>query len=90
MTPAAFKRSIRDLQVWCSSCMVSDQARSFRWRHALVNAGFLAVPSRCMNPNWTTLKSEFDGQSPQQPPKHILHEFLALVILNAFPVGHVQ
>ena len=22
MTPAAFKRSIRDLQVWCSSCMV--------------------------------------------------------------------
>jgi GNAT superfamily N-acetyltransferase len=23
MTPAAFKRSIRDLQVWCSSCMVS-------------------------------------------------------------------
>jgi GNAT superfamily N-acetyltransferase len=23
MTPAAFKRSIRDLQVWCSSCMVA-------------------------------------------------------------------
>jgi GNAT superfamily N-acetyltransferase len=23
MTPAAFKRSIRDLQIWCSSCMVS-------------------------------------------------------------------
>ncbi len=23
MTPATFKRSIRDLQVWCSSCMVS-------------------------------------------------------------------
>jgi GNAT superfamily N-acetyltransferase len=23
LTPAAFKRSIRDLQVWCSSCMVS-------------------------------------------------------------------
>ena len=23
MTPAAFKRSIRDLQVWCSSCMVT-------------------------------------------------------------------
>ena len=25
MTPAAFKRSIRDLQVWCSSCMVAFQ-----------------------------------------------------------------
>lgn len=24
MTPAAFKRSIRDLQVWCSSCMVAS------------------------------------------------------------------
>jgi len=23
ITPAAFKRSIRDLQVWCSSCMVA-------------------------------------------------------------------
>jgi GNAT superfamily N-acetyltransferase len=23
MTPAAFKRSIRDLQIWCSSCMVA-------------------------------------------------------------------
>ena len=23
MTPATFKRSIRDLQVWCSSCMVA-------------------------------------------------------------------
>ena len=23
LTPAAFKRSIRDLQVWCSSCMVA-------------------------------------------------------------------
>ena len=23
MTPVAFKRSIRDLQVWCSSCMVA-------------------------------------------------------------------
>src|SRR6476620_7157806 len=23
MTPAAFKRSIRDVQVWCSSCMVA-------------------------------------------------------------------
>src|SRR4029077_9108569 len=23
VTPAAFKRSIRDLQVWCSSCMVA-------------------------------------------------------------------
>src|SRR4029450_3747200 len=23
MTPAVFKRSIRDLQVWCSSCMVA-------------------------------------------------------------------
>ena len=23
MTPAAFKRTIRDLQVWCSSCMVA-------------------------------------------------------------------
>ena len=23
MTPAAFKRSIRGLQVWCSSCMVA-------------------------------------------------------------------
>ena len=23
MTPAAFKRAIRDLQVWCSSCMVA-------------------------------------------------------------------
>src|SRR5688572_4754581 len=23
MTPASFKRSIRDLQVWCSSCMVA-------------------------------------------------------------------
>jgi len=23
MTPAAFKRSIRDLQVWCSSCMIA-------------------------------------------------------------------
>ena len=23
MTPAAFKRSIRDLHVWCSSCMVA-------------------------------------------------------------------
>src|SRR5687767_12197135 len=23
MTPSAFKRSIRDLQVWCSSCMVA-------------------------------------------------------------------
>ena len=23
MTPAAFKQSIRDLQVWCSSCMVA-------------------------------------------------------------------
>jgi hypothetical protein len=23
MAPAAFKRSIRDLQVWCSSCMVA-------------------------------------------------------------------
>jgi hypothetical protein len=23
MTPDAFKRSIRDLQVWCSSCMVA-------------------------------------------------------------------
>ena len=26
MTPAAFKRSIRDLQVWCSSCMVAFSA----------------------------------------------------------------
>ena len=25
ITPAAFKRSIRDLQVWCSSCMVAFQ-----------------------------------------------------------------
>jgi len=25
MTPATFKRSIRDLQVWCSSCMVAFQ-----------------------------------------------------------------
>ena len=25
MTPALFKRSIRDLQVWCSSCMVAFQ-----------------------------------------------------------------
>src|SRR4030095_5722621 len=23
ITPASFKRSIRDLQVWCSSCMVA-------------------------------------------------------------------
>ena len=23
MTPEAFKRSIRDLQVWCNSCMVA-------------------------------------------------------------------
>ena len=23
MTPAAFKRTIRDLQIWCSSCMVA-------------------------------------------------------------------
>jgi hypothetical protein len=23
ITPAVFKRSIRDLQVWCSSCMVA-------------------------------------------------------------------
>jgi ribosomal protein S18 acetylase RimI-like enzyme len=23
MTPAVFKRSIRDLQVWCSNCMVA-------------------------------------------------------------------
>jgi len=28
MTPAAFKRSIRDLQVWCSSCMVAFSART--------------------------------------------------------------
>jgi len=27
MTPAAFKRSIRDLQVWCSSCMVAFSGR---------------------------------------------------------------
>ena len=27
-------------------------------------------------------------QSLQQPPKHILHELLSLVILNAFPAGH--
>jgi GNAT superfamily N-acetyltransferase len=27
MTPAAFKRSIRDLQVWCSSCMVAFAGR---------------------------------------------------------------
>jgi hypothetical protein len=29
-------------------------------------------------------------QSLQQPPKRILHELLALVTLNPFPVGHVQ
>src|SRR5687767_6571057 len=28
MTPAAFKRSIRDLQVWCSSCMVAFSGSS--------------------------------------------------------------
>jgi ribosomal protein S18 acetylase RimI-like enzyme len=27
MTPAAFKQSIRDLQVWCSSCMVAFSGR---------------------------------------------------------------
>src|SRR5688572_29589879 len=27
MTPAAFKRAIRDLQVWCSSCMVAFAGR---------------------------------------------------------------
>ena len=27
MTPAAFKRAIRDLQVWCSSCMVAFSGR---------------------------------------------------------------
>jgi hypothetical protein len=28
--------------------------------------------------------------SLQQPPKHVLHELLTLIVLNAFPTGHVE
>ena len=45
MTPAAFKQSIRDRQVWCSSCMVAFSGSDpiFSRRAAEVMAGLLPL-----------------------------------------------
>ena len=62
------------------------QAHQLRDSWSGVETLVLEPPARRRRVNERTVRLTL----PQQPSKHIPHEFLALVVLNAFPAGHVQ